>query len=77
MKKLYRIENGRKLLGVCGGFAEYFNIDPTIIRVAWVLAALGTFSLFFWGYLICAFVMPNKGELPPEIRDKTIYDEEK
>ena len=74
MKKLYRIETGRKFLGVCGGFAEYFNVDPTIIRVAWILATFCTFSLFFWGYLICAFVMPNKSELPPEIQDNNIYD---
>ena len=33
MKKLYKIEEGRKIWGVCGGFAEYFGIDPTIVRI--------------------------------------------
>ena len=31
-KKLYRIRTGRKILGVCGGLANYFDIDPTIVR---------------------------------------------
>ena len=74
MKKLYRIENGRKFLGVCGGFAEYFNIDATIVRVLWAILTIITWSGLFWAYLICAFVMPNKSELPPEIQDNNIYD---
>lgn len=32
-KRLYKIENGKKLCGVCGGIAEYFNIDATIVRL--------------------------------------------
>ena len=35
-KKLYKIEEGKKLCGVCGGIAEYFDVDPTIIRLLWV-----------------------------------------
>ena len=58
MKKLYRIENGRKLFGVCGGIAEYFDLDSTIVRLAAVLLIFG------WGsgllaYIIAALVMPN------------------
>lgn len=56
-KKLYRIENGKVICGVCGGVAEYFNIDPTIVRVAW--AVLSCF--FFVGviaYFVAAAVMP-------------------
>ena len=36
-KRLYKIENGRKVFGVCGGIAEYFDMDPTIVRLLWIL----------------------------------------
>ena len=58
-KRLYKVDDGKILCGVCGGVAEYFNLDPTIVRVAW--AVLGC----AWGsgvlaYIICACVMPHK-----------------
>ena len=58
-RKLYRIREGKILAGVCGGIAEYFNLDPTLIRIIWALIA------WFAGagiimYIICAFVMPEK-----------------
>ena len=58
-KKLYRVQNGKKLAGVCGGIAEYFGIDPTIIRLIWALLVLcaGTGLL---AYIICAFLIPEK-----------------
>lgn len=40
MKKLYRSKTDRKIAGVCGGLGQYFDIDPTLIRVAFVLLAL-------------------------------------
>lgn len=57
MKRL-RKSYDRKLLGVCGGIAEYFNIDPTIVRLIWVFLVLcmGTGVL---AYLIAAIVMPE------------------
>ena len=36
-KKLYRSESNRMLCGVCAGIAEYFDLDPTLIRLAWAL----------------------------------------
>ena len=52
------------LCGVCGGLAEYFDIDPTLVRVGWVIAFFcGTFG--FWAYLICAFIMPKKSDIYP------------
>ena len=39
-KKLYRSQEDKFLLGVCGGIGEYFGIDPTIIRLLWVLLAI-------------------------------------
>ena len=58
-KKLYKIEQGKKLDGVCGGIAEYFDIDSTIVRLIMViigLASAGTAVVF---YLIAAAIMPE------------------
>ena len=62
-KRLYRVEGSEaKLFGVCGGIAEYFDVDPTIIRVALVILifACGTGLL---AYLVCALCMPKKSEI--------------
>lgn len=61
-KRLYKIEEGRKLFGVCGGLAEYFNVDPTLIRLLWVFLILcaGTGIL---AYFVAAIIMPNKSEV--------------
>ncbi len=61
-KRLYRSDN-KMLCGVCAGIAEYFNIDPTIVRVGYV--ALSIFSAGFPGlllYLILLLIMPQKME---------------
>lgn len=65
-KRLYKVENNKKICGVCGGIGEYLNVDPTVIRLLWVIA------FFFFGtglliYIICAFIMPNKNEIDPPI----------
>jgi phage shock protein PspC (stress-responsive transcriptional regulator) len=56
-KKLCRSRTDRKLWGVCGGLAKYFNIDATIIRVI-AVASLFVGSLGFWTYIIMALVVP-------------------
>lgn len=59
MKKLYRSSN-RILAGVCGGIAEYLDVDPTLIRVAYVM--LSMFTVAFLGlllYIILMILMPN------------------
>ena len=61
-KKLYRIEEGKKIAGVCGGLAEYFNIDPTLIRLGWAIAALcGGTGLV--AYIAATLIMPVKSEI--------------
>ena len=46
-KKLYKVREGKMLDGVCGGIAAYFNIDPAIIRLAWILfCAAGGSGIF-------------------------------
>ncbi len=61
-KKIYKIEEGRKICGVCGGVAEYFNIDPVLVRVIWGVLALGC-GIGIVLYFVCAFVFPNKSEV--------------
>lgn len=61
-KKLTRSQN-RMLGGVCAGLAEYFDIDPTLVRV--IYAALSVFSACFPGvllYIILLIIMPNSEE---------------
>ena len=65
MKRLYRTE-GRDatICGVCGGLAEYFGIDPTLVRVATaVLIFAGGLSL--WVYIIAAIIVPKKSTIYP------------
>ena len=62
-KKIYKIEEGKKLDGVCGGFAEYLNIDPTLVRLIWALVTLGTGGMGLIGYIVCAVIMPRKSEV--------------
>jgi phage shock protein C len=57
-KKLMLSRTDRKIAGVCGGFAEYLDMDATLVRVIWVMAAL----FVGWGvigYLIAWLVMPE------------------
>ena len=56
-KKLYKSRN-KVVEGVCAGIAEYFNIDPTVIRVIWAVLAL-CFGTGILAYIICALVIPE------------------
>ena len=58
-KRLYRSTKNRMLAGVCGGIAEYANIDPTIVRLIAVVGFFATASVFFWAYLILWIVIPE------------------
>lgn len=61
-KRLYKIEEGKILCGVCGGIAEYLDIDPTIVRLAWVLL-LFCAGTGFLAYIVAAIIMPNKSDV--------------
>jgi phage shock protein PspC (stress-responsive transcriptional regulator) len=56
-KKLFRSNSNKMLAGVCGGIAEYFNIDPTLVRIGWALFVLLAGSGILV-YIICALVIP-------------------
>ena len=58
-KKLYTSSTDKKLAGVCGGIAEYFNIDSTLVRLGWVVfSLLGGSGLL--AYIIAAIIMPDR-----------------
>lgn len=57
-KKLYRSDENKMLAGVCGGIAEYFGVDPTLIRLAWVVfSLLGGSDLL--AYILAAIIIPR------------------
>ena len=61
MKKMYLSETDKKISGVCGGIAEFFDIDSTLVRLAWVILSL--FTTGFPGliaYIIAALIIPKR-----------------
>lgn len=59
-KKIYRSSTDRIISGVCGGLGEYLNIDPSIIRLFWVLLSVLSNSSGILIYIICTIVIPEK-----------------
>lgn len=59
-KRLYRISKDAKLGGVCAGFAEYFDIDPTIMRLIWIASLFLSVGTTIIVYLILWLVMDEK-----------------
>jgi len=58
MKRLYRSTHDRMLCGVCGGIAEYFQLDPTLVRLGWALfCILGGSGVL--AYIVAAIIIPN------------------
>jgi phage shock protein C len=58
-KKLYRSLENRKLAGVCGGIAEYFDIDPVMVRLAWVIFFLAG-GAGVLAYILAWIIIPEK-----------------
>jgi phage shock protein PspC (stress-responsive transcriptional regulator) len=59
-KRLYRSRDDRMIAGVCGGLGEYFDIDPTLVRLIFVFGAFITGSGLFWAYLIMMLIVPEE-----------------
>lgn len=59
-KRLVRRREGRKIAGVCLGVAEYFDLDPTLVRVVWLITALIPAGVGLLGYVIAWIVMPEE-----------------
>jgi len=61
-RRLYKSSTDKKLAGVCGGFAEYFGLNSTSVRIGYLaLIILAGFGILF--YIICALVMPNEPKI--------------
>ena len=60
--RLYRSERDRMVGGVAGGIADYFDLDPSLVRVAWAVLIIGSGGLFLLLYIVMWFVVP---EAPP------------
>jgi phage shock protein PspC (stress-responsive transcriptional regulator) len=61
-KRLYRSKTDKKIAGVCGGLAQYFNIDPTIVRIGFVILLLPGGLPGFVPYVIMWTIVPEEPE---------------
>jgi phage shock protein C len=59
-RKLYRSRNNRMIVGVCAGLADFFGIDPTVIRLLFVVGALLGFGSFILIYIVMFIVVPEE-----------------
>jgi phage shock protein C len=73
-KRLYKSKEDRVIFGVIGGLGEYFDVDPTILRLGYIILAVVTTLLpAVLGYIIAALIVPNK----PEHKIHNVPHEEK
>lgn len=72
-KKLYRSVEDRMIAGVCAGIADYFDVDPTLVRLIFVLGFFASVSGLFWAYVIMMIVVP---EYVPAANDVVSADAE-
>ena len=73
-KRLYRSRSERMVAGICGGLAEYFDIDPTIVRLLFVFGTIFTGSGLFWVYLIMMIVVPEETSASQAVVDAEPQD---
>lgn len=59
-KRLVRTRAGKKLAGVCSGFADYLGADPVVIRLLWVVLTIGLPPAGVFGYIIAWIVVPKE-----------------
>ncbi len=63
MRRLYRSETNKMVAGVLGGLGEYFRIDPTILRLLFVVVLFMSFFTVAIIYLVAAVIIPAEGEI--------------
>jgi phage shock protein C len=59
-KKLYRSRSNRMIAGVCAGLGDFFGIDPTLVRLIFVLGVILGFGSFGFVYLVMLFIVPEE-----------------
>lgn len=60
IKRLYRSRKDRVLGGVCGGIAEYLDVDPVVVRLIWAIVTLISMGLGLLAYLIAWVIIPEE-----------------
>ena len=79
-RRLHRSQDNRFLFGVAGGLAEYFDVEPVLVRVGWVLLAIATAGIAALAYIVMAIFTPDSGrqqtesmsEHPRKYRDSVV-----
>ena len=64
-RKLYLSDKDRKIAGVCGGLADYFGLDSTIVRILWALAVMVSYGTGFILYLVFWLIVPRERNILP------------
>lgn len=64
-RKLYLSDKDRKIADVCGGLADYFGIDSTIVRILWALAVVVSYGTGFILYLVFWLIVPREKNILP------------
>lgn len=64
-KRLFKSTRNVMISGVCGGIAEYLNVDPSLIRILWVLLSLSG-GLGILAYIACAIILPKDTDIDPQ-----------
>ena len=59
-KRLYRSTQNKVLAGICGGIADYFNVDPVLVRIIFVVLLIASFGTAAIAYLIAWVIIPKK-----------------
>lgn len=70
-KRLYKIPAQAQITGVAAGIADYFNIDPTVVRVLFVVAAFLTEGLAVVAYFVLAIILPVNGDVTSSASDRS------
>ena len=65
LKKLYKSRTDVKIDGICAGIANFFNIDPTIVRLIWLIFAFTGTGIV--AYILCMIIIPRE----PDVKDYT------
>ena len=60
-KRLYRMKQGKMIAGVCSGIADYYKLDPTVVRVVWAIASCFAFAGVV-AYVAAALIIPERPE---------------
>lgn len=58
-KRFFRSKSDRKIAGVCGGVAKYLNMDPTLVRILWVILSIASLGVGVLGYIVFWIAAPE------------------